>query len=135
MIYKALEALPHQERDVERIFEVIRDVIERSPGSVEELFPGMALVPRQLSRKEISTKAAKASVERRQRQTDERYNEIVPHLRRWLEEDPEITLSKIRQKLTDMGLKPLRSDKWNRASILFMLKKAGLRNDDEQKET
>lgn len=130
----AINAIAEEDRSAERIFAVMRSVIERAPTAIEEIFPGMALTPRQLSRKEISDKAAKASVARRQRQTDERYQEIVPHLRRWLDEDPEITLSQIRQKLTEKGLKPLRSDKWNRASILFMLKKAGLRNDDEPKE-
>jgi len=128
-ITEAIDALSEDERDAGRIMESIRDVVDRVPASIEELFPGMTLTAKRKSRKEIADDANKASVARRQRQTDERYSAMVPFLQKWVNEDPDISLSQIKTKLTAEGFKPLRSATWNRASILYMLNRAGIKRD------
>jgi hypothetical protein len=127
----AIDALPGDDRPSEAIFQVMRDVVERTPAAIEEIWPGMELSPRQMTRKEIANKATKASVARKQRQTDERYAAMVPLLKSLVDEDPNITLAKIRTKLVEAGFKPLRSQRWNRASILYMMNRAGLWKKDE----
>ncbi|RWB95598.1 MAG: hypothetical protein EOQ56_28025 [Mesorhizobium sp.] len=107
--------------------DAIREELEKNPDLIEELAPGMKLVPRKMSSAERSRLMTAAGAKAREQAARERYAVALPHVKRATEANPAITLREIAKVLDDAGVKPLRADKWSAPSVLNLLKAVGLR--------
>lgn len=125
-----INAMPMNERDGETILELIRTSVSRTPELIEELFPGKQLVRRRLTKAERTRVASKAAAKASRAAASERHERVVPIIRKVLEDDPSASLAEIKTVLDNSGITPVRSDKWSRATINFIMSKAGIRAKD-----
>lgn len=101
--------------------------LTKDAGSVEELVPGMKLVPRKMSSAERSKLMNAAGAVARAKQAEARHASALPVVTQALAENPAISLRGLGLKLDAAGIKPLRAKKWSAAAVLFLLRSSGLR--------
>lgn len=129
-ITDAIAGLDTAARTPERIMSVIRGVLEEEPDAIEELAPSYKLVRAKMTTAERTRVAARAAAARAREMADERYAKVVPIIRQMLEE--KASLAQIKHKLDASGIKPLRSQKWSRQAINYIIQREGLRNDGSE---
>ena len=108
------------------LLEFIRDRLAERPDLIEELIPSMILRPKPLTRVDRAKRASKTALTNRQKDAEERYAVIIPILKRCLEKKPDISLRELAKVLDAEKIKPQRSDRWSPASVLTIMRKAGL---------
>jgi hypothetical protein len=118
-------------RDGESVIKMIRVCIGKHPALIEELFPGKRLVKARMSSADRTKLASKAAAEASKEAAMARYELIVPIIAAVLEEDPTASLAQIKVVLDNSGIEPLRSAKWSRATIAFIMQRNGFRAKDQ----
>lgn len=94
---------------------------------IEEIVPGKRLVNRRMTAAERTKVATAAAAVAAKAAAEERYERVVPIIQKVLDEDPSASLAEIKTVLDNSGITPVRSAKWSRASINFIMTKAGFR--------
>lgn len=115
--------------DPDDVMETIAEYLAEHPEAIEELAPGMRLVPKPLTKEERAKRMSEASSRQRELRARERYKVIVPIIQRALAADPAITLRELARMLDEQGIKPQRSDRWSAASVQFVINKTGIGNE------
>ncbi|WP_276122653.1 hypothetical protein [Pararhizobium qamdonense] len=123
--------MPASERTGEQIVALIRQCAIKRPDLIDELFPGCRLVKKRMTPAERTQLANKASAVASKAAALERHDRIMPIIQRILADNPTASLAEIKTVLDNSGVTPLRSAKWSRASINFIMTKAGLRAKDQ----
>ncbi|OCP21966.1 MULTISPECIES: hypothetical protein [unclassified Ensifer] len=126
-----LAELSIEERTPERIIECLTICLSKRPELIEDLSPGKTLVRRKMTVAERIQTASKASGAASKAAADERYEQILPVIEGVLLENPEASLAEIKRALDNSGLTPVRAAKWNRASVNYILQRAGIRAKDQ----
>lgn len=129
-VVEQINAIPINDRTGEAVLDLIRAAVARAPEVIDEIFPGKTLVNRRMTTTERTQHAAKAAAAASQAAASERYERVVPIIKEVLDGDPGASLAKIKLVLDDSGITPVRSAKWSRASINFIMAKAGIRAKD-----
>ncbi len=130
VISEAIAQLDTSARTPDRILSVIRGVLADEPHAIEELAPNHKLVKAKMTTAERTRLAAQAAAVRARELADERYTKVVPVIRQALEEGA--SLAQIKHRLDTAGIKPLRSQKWSRQAINYIIQREGLRNDGSE---
>lgn len=126
-----LADLSFEERTPEKILELLAACLGKRPDLIEDLVPGMTLVRRKMTVAERTRLATKASSERSKAAADERYETIIPIIEGVLVANPDASLAEIKKALDNSGIPPVRAAKWNRASVNYILQRAGIRAKDQ----
>jgi hypothetical protein len=125
-VAKAIEALDMEMRTPERIFAAIRQVIEKHPASIGEIFPDHEIVRRKMTTAERVKNAAKSAALRTKKDAGQRAELVKPIIQKVLDDNPQASLAQIKNALDKSGIKPARAAHWNRSSINKLMKREGL---------
>ncbi|QIG69173.1 hypothetical protein EVB77_139 [Rhizobium phage RHph_N1_10] len=128
---KIIDATPWEVRTGEGIIELLREAFTTNPDLIQDVCPGKRLVRIRMTPAERTKVAAQAAAEKAQEAAAARYLVIVPIIQEILNDDPDASLAQIKRVLDKSGVTPVRSAKWSRASINFIMNKAKLRAKDQ----
>jgi hypothetical protein len=115
-------------------FDLVELALQKNPSLIEELVPGMKLVPRKMSSKERAVLMSIGGAKARASKAKERYEVALPYIKAALEANPAISLRGLADILDAAGVKPMRADKWSAPSVVWILQKCGLRGYERSDE-
>jgi hypothetical protein len=125
-----LDGIPLESRTGAEIVKALSDWLAKCPDMIEEICPGKRLAPKRMTPAERTRLANKAAAEASKAAADDRHSRVIPIIEKILETDPSASLAQIKRVLDNSGVTPVRSGKWNRASINSIMKRAGIRAKD-----
>ncbi|QIG75715.1 hypothetical protein EVC20_144 [Rhizobium phage RHph_Y2_17_1] len=126
-----LNTIPIEERTGEAIIETIRVCLTKFPDLIEEIVPGKRLVRVRMTPAERTKVAAKAAAAASKIEADRRHSLILPIIENILKDDPDASLADIKKVLDNSDITPVRSTKWSRATINYIMTRANLRAKDQ----
>jgi hypothetical protein len=126
-----LDTIPLEQRTGDKIIDAIRTCLTKFPDLIEEILPGKRLVRVRMTPAERTKVAAKAAAVASKLEASKRYALVVPIIEEILKDDPGASLADIKKVLDNSDITPVRSVKWSRATINFIMTKANLRAKDQ----
>ncbi|AGC36146.1 hypothetical protein B7L88_gp142 [Rhizobium phage RHEph10] len=126
-----LNTIPIEDRTGEAIIEAIRTCLTKFPDLIEEILPGKRLVRVRMTPAERTKVAAKAAAVASKIEADKRHALVLPIIDKILKDDPDASLADIKKVLDNSDITPVRSAKWSRATINYIMTKANLRAKDQ----
>ena len=109
------------------IVAILREHLAAHPESIEELAPGMKLVPRPLTPKERARSAVPAMNAARRRYHDERLKIVGDIIRRLVRENPAISKGEIAAVLRKTDHTPsTKRTQWRASDVARIIKECGI---------
>jgi hypothetical protein len=118
--------------NAEGLVDYLREILTDHPELVAELLPGMVIRPRPLTTQERAMRATRVAVAARRKEASERHAAALIVIKQALDKNPDISLRRIAAKLDAAGVTPQRGGRWSAASVMTIMRKAGI---GEQTET